>query len=180
RRSTLVTSQLPFEHWHAVVGDTTFADAILDRLIHSAHRFTLKGASMRRNASGNETTKRSRGYAAQRRFARRWPESIGISGRFEPEQAAGFRRIGWPESPDYAGCAVGATCPAVIAAYATLTGAALALSAAQMVLEDCLSSSSGGGGDPGGDLPNCTTYIIEVSYDNGVTWEYLDTVTVCE
>lgn len=79
-----------------------------------------------------------------------------------------------------AGCAVGATCPAVIAAYATLTGAALALSAAQMVLEDCLSSSSGGGGDPGGGLPNCTTYIIEVSYDNGVTWEYLDTVTVCE
>jgi DNA replication protein DnaC len=51
RRATLVTSQLPFEHWHAVVGDTTFADAILDRLIHSAHRITLKGASMRRKAS---------------------------------------------------------------------------------------------------------------------------------
>lgn len=48
RRATLVTSQLPFEHWHAAVGDTTFADAILDRLVHSAHRLTLKGPSMRR------------------------------------------------------------------------------------------------------------------------------------
>ena len=48
RRATLVTSQLPFEHWHDIVGDATFADAILDRLIHHAHRITLKGASMRR------------------------------------------------------------------------------------------------------------------------------------
>ena len=48
RRSTLVTSQLPFEHWHDVIGDATFADAILDRLVHHAHRITLKGASMRR------------------------------------------------------------------------------------------------------------------------------------
>lgn len=49
RRATLVTSQLPFDHWHAVVGDATFADAILDRLVHNAHRITLKGASMRRS-----------------------------------------------------------------------------------------------------------------------------------
>jgi len=48
RKATLVTSQLPFEHWHDVVGDATFADAILDRLVHHAHRITLKGASMRR------------------------------------------------------------------------------------------------------------------------------------
>ena len=48
RRATLVTSQLPFEHWHDVIGDATFADAILDRLVHHAHRITLKGASMRR------------------------------------------------------------------------------------------------------------------------------------
>jgi DNA replication protein DnaC len=48
RRATLITSQLPFDHWHAVVGDTTFADAILDRLVHNAHHITLKGASMRR------------------------------------------------------------------------------------------------------------------------------------
>ena len=51
RRATLVTSQLPVEHWHAVMGDATFADAILDRLVHNAHTITLKGASMRRKKS---------------------------------------------------------------------------------------------------------------------------------
>jgi DNA replication protein DnaC len=61
RRATLVTSQLPFEHWHAVVGDTTFADAILDRLIHNAHRITLKGPSMRRKPTGNGDTSESCG-----------------------------------------------------------------------------------------------------------------------
>ena len=49
RRATLVTSQLPIEHWHDVIGDPTFGDAILDRLVHHAHRITLKGPSMRRN-----------------------------------------------------------------------------------------------------------------------------------
>jgi DNA replication protein DnaC len=48
KRATLVTSQLPFDHWHDVLGDATFADAILDRLVHNAHRITLKGASMRK------------------------------------------------------------------------------------------------------------------------------------
>jgi DNA replication protein DnaC len=51
RRATLITSQLPLEHWHTAVGDTTFADAILDRLIHHAHHISLKGASMRRKTS---------------------------------------------------------------------------------------------------------------------------------
>lgn len=48
RQSTLVTSQLPLEHWHEAIGDATLADAILDRLVHHAHRITLKGGSMRR------------------------------------------------------------------------------------------------------------------------------------
>jgi DNA replication protein DnaC len=48
KRAKLVTSQLPFDHWHDVLGDATFADAILDRLVHNAHRLTLKGASMRK------------------------------------------------------------------------------------------------------------------------------------
>jgi len=43
RRATLVTSQLPFDHWHAVAGDATFADAILDRLVHNAQGIALKG-----------------------------------------------------------------------------------------------------------------------------------------
>lgn len=49
QRSTLVTSQLPVEHWHEVIGDPTLADAILDRLVHSAYRITLKGESMRKH-----------------------------------------------------------------------------------------------------------------------------------
>ncbi len=48
RRGTLLASQVPVEHWHDVVGDPTFGDAILDRLLNNAHRITLKGASMRR------------------------------------------------------------------------------------------------------------------------------------
>lgn len=47
-RSTLVTSQLPIEHWHQSLGDPTLADAILDRLIHNAYRINLKGESMRK------------------------------------------------------------------------------------------------------------------------------------
>jgi DNA replication protein DnaC len=46
--STLVTSQLPMDHWHDHIGDPTIADAIMDRLIHNAHRIELKGGSMRK------------------------------------------------------------------------------------------------------------------------------------
>jgi DNA replication protein DnaC len=48
RRATLITSQLPVEHWHDLIGDPTLADAILDRLVHNAYRITLKGESMRK------------------------------------------------------------------------------------------------------------------------------------
>ena len=48
RRSTLITSQLPVEHWHKIIGEPTLADAILDRLVHNAYRITLKGESMRK------------------------------------------------------------------------------------------------------------------------------------
>jgi DNA replication protein DnaC len=47
-KSTLVTSQLPIEHWHEQIGDPTLADAILDRIVHSAHKIKLKGESMRK------------------------------------------------------------------------------------------------------------------------------------
>lgn len=47
-KSTLVTSQLPIDHWHEQIGDPTLADAILDRLVHSAHKIQLKGESMRK------------------------------------------------------------------------------------------------------------------------------------
>src|SRR5438552_18457531 len=48
RRATLVTSQLPVEHWHEALGDPTLADAILDRLVHNAYKIALKGESMRK------------------------------------------------------------------------------------------------------------------------------------
>ena len=47
-KSTLVTSQLPIDHWHEQIGDPTLADAILDRLVHSAHKIKLNGESMRK------------------------------------------------------------------------------------------------------------------------------------
>jgi DNA replication protein DnaC len=46
--STLVTSQFPVGKWHDLIGDPTLADAILDRLIHSAYKIELKGGSMRK------------------------------------------------------------------------------------------------------------------------------------
>ena len=48
RRSTIVTSQLPVDKWHDVIGDATYADAILDRLVHNAQRINLTGDSLRR------------------------------------------------------------------------------------------------------------------------------------
>ena len=48
RKSTLITAQLPVSAWHTMIGEPTIADAILDRIIHNAHRITLEGDSMRR------------------------------------------------------------------------------------------------------------------------------------
>ena len=51
RRSTLITSQLPVAKWHEFIADPTLADAILDRLVHNAYKFPLKGKrSMREPA----------------------------------------------------------------------------------------------------------------------------------
>jgi DNA replication protein DnaC len=55
--STLITSQLPIDAWHDVIGEPTFADAILDRLVHNAYRIGLDGQSMRKTKAktGDET-----------------------------------------------------------------------------------------------------------------------------
>ncbi len=52
--STIITSQLPVEHWHDQIGDPTIADAILDRVIHNAHKINLsmKGDSLRKKYAG--------------------------------------------------------------------------------------------------------------------------------
>jgi DNA replication protein DnaC len=51
RGSTIVTSQLPIEHWHEMIPNPTIADAILDRLVHNAHRLILNGESLRKAAA---------------------------------------------------------------------------------------------------------------------------------
>ena len=48
-KATIITSQLPIEHWHAWIGDATIADAILDRILQHTHRFTLSGDSLRQS-----------------------------------------------------------------------------------------------------------------------------------
>jgi len=47
-RATMVTSQLPVDHWHEALGEPTLADAILDRVVHNAYKITLQGESRRK------------------------------------------------------------------------------------------------------------------------------------
>lgn len=49
RKSTIISSQLPVAKWYDIIGDSTVADAILDRMAHTAHRLELKGESLRKN-----------------------------------------------------------------------------------------------------------------------------------
>jgi DNA replication protein DnaC len=51
RGATMITSQIPVDRWHDIIGDPTLADAILDRLVHNAHRLKLKGDSLRRKTT---------------------------------------------------------------------------------------------------------------------------------
>lgn len=55
-RSTIITSQLPVEHWHAWLNDPTLADAILDRLVHASHRVALRGESLRKKHAETTST----------------------------------------------------------------------------------------------------------------------------
>jgi DNA replication protein DnaC len=52
--SLLITSQIPVSRWHEVIGDMTLGDAILDRIVHRAHRIELKGASMRKRQAASK------------------------------------------------------------------------------------------------------------------------------
>nr|WP_311954661.1 ATP-binding protein [Mucilaginibacter terrae] len=54
KASLVITSQLPVSKWHEVIGEKTIADAILDRIVHSAHRLELKGESMRKKRRADE------------------------------------------------------------------------------------------------------------------------------
>jgi len=69
RTSTIVTSQLPVDAWHDVIPDPTVADAVLDRLVHTAHRLALKGESLRKPAADG------------------WPEKTARRGRLDTNGA---------------------------------------------------------------------------------------------
>lgn len=65
RASTVIATQLPVERWHDMIGDPTYADAILDRLVHNAYRLELKGKTMRpRFASGADEQMQTTGMEA--------------------------------------------------------------------------------------------------------------------
>ena len=61
-KATIITSQLPIDHWHAWIGDVTIADAILDRILQHHHRFTLTGDSLR--SQRVKTTKKEKNMAS--------------------------------------------------------------------------------------------------------------------
>lgn len=48
RGSTIITSQVPIDHWHEIIADPTIADAVLDRIVHNAYRLAITGDSMRK------------------------------------------------------------------------------------------------------------------------------------
>jgi len=48
RGASLITTQVPIDRWHDVIGDPTYADAVLDRIVHNAHKIALSGDSLRR------------------------------------------------------------------------------------------------------------------------------------
>lgn len=55
KKSTIIASQLPVTGWHDVIGEATLADAILDRIVHDAHRIELVGESLRKRKKVNQT-----------------------------------------------------------------------------------------------------------------------------
>lgn len=54
KTSLIITSQVPVSKWHEIIGEKTIADAILDRIIHDAHRLELKGESLRKKRVANK------------------------------------------------------------------------------------------------------------------------------
>lgn len=64
-RSTVVASQLPLAEWHRAIVDPTLADAILDRLVHNAHKFTLTGESLRKKKGGESTSEEDKSATLQ-------------------------------------------------------------------------------------------------------------------
>ena len=96
RGATLITSQIPVDRWHDLIGDPTLADAILDRIIHNAHRLQLRGEFLRKKAAPDHRrlTCRQPPWRDHHRPAGDpppRPTSIGTAGRLRSEQVADIR-----------------------------------------------------------------------------------------
>ena len=93
-RSTLVASQLPLEMWHGAIADPTLADAILDRLIHNAHKIHLKGESMRKMKSP-KARRRCRRRRSELHLHTNTSAACGlrsVPGQFVPNTLVSLRR----------------------------------------------------------------------------------------
>jgi hypothetical protein len=78
-RSIIITSQLPVERWYEIIGEPTLADAILDRIVHSAYRITLAGDSMRKIKTATQLDADAQPPAKPAALAASAPASIGGS-----------------------------------------------------------------------------------------------------
>jgi hypothetical protein len=72
RRSTVITSQRPVDAWHALIGEPTSTDAILDRIVHKAHRIELDGETIRKKRSRAAKGEQAYGMASKRLALSLW------------------------------------------------------------------------------------------------------------
>lgn len=94
--STLVAAQVPIDHWHEIIGDPTLADAVLDRLVHSAHKYRTEGRIYEEKVldldpGDQKSVNQNTSVASLRRSGRLALEPLGV-----------FARIRWVSSPEYA------------------------------------------------------------------------------
>jgi hypothetical protein len=92
RRSTIITSQIPVDKWHELIGDPTYADAILDRIVHNGHRINLTGHNLRRSRAN----KVSKAKIIRQRGTRPRATSCRNPGRHNPGIPGRLRRNSHP------------------------------------------------------------------------------------
>ncbi len=107
RGATLITSQIPVDRWHNLIGEPTLADAILDRIIHNAHRLQLRGDSLRKKGAENrrrltQPNRLWRDHINPAGDPPPRPTSIGTAGRLRSEQVADINRNARPTSSESA------------------------------------------------------------------------------
>ena len=108
RGATLITSQIPVDRWHDLIGEPTLADAILDRIVHNAHRLQLTGDSLRKQKAAENRRRLTQPSPLWRDHIRPAgdppprPTSIGTAGRLRSEQVADINRNARPTSSESA------------------------------------------------------------------------------